>query len=411
MPGPVANERSRRFGFDKETVFETTAAGAFVNPPGYEAVTVTPEREAVERQEPLNSFGDLYTADPGVQLFDASVNVKQCQQTYANWKLLFAASMGPEGAGGAITVNAGATTATLVKLTAGTAGKFLKVTGNNGQVYIVPVKSFTGGTDANLAMSLPAAAVGAGLTAVNLSAAGGGEWGYLLGGEADTFMTEFDRAGQAAQIKYRGWGCAVSAAVFLFELRKRIAWQFGFKGSRWEKNVSLQTADPVATTNPFLSFAANVHLYQYSAAVAVSNRTAIKKLAFSFAPKLVEETGTKGLDGSNLIAGSDITGFTRAENWQQKLALQLTYPDQAWHDRWDPNDTTTYYGLFAEFFSAKPAKAPNAPRLVVWFPYIHLAAEPKQTVVNAGEAQDLMFFPMRDPATSLAAGYVGMTAS
>ena len=133
------------------------------------------------------------------------------------------------------------------------------------------------------------------------------------------------------------------------------------------------------------------------------------KLAFSFAPKLIDETGTKGLDGSFVQGGSDITGYTRAENWQQKLSMQLTYPDQAWHDRWDPNDTTTYYGLFCEFYSAKPAKAPNAPRMAVWFPYMQLAAEPKLSVVNSAEAQDLMFQPMRDPSTSLGAGYLAMT--
>lgn len=406
----VANERSRRFGFDKETLFETTAAGAYVSPPGYTEVTVNPGREAIEREEPLNSFGDLYAADPGVQLFDASVTLKACKQTYASWKRLFTAAMGEEDTGGALTLGVGSTVS-LIKISAGTPSKIIYVLGDNGQVYLVPVKSFTGGTDINLAMKLPAAAIGAGLNVFNPSAKTGGVFNYILGGSADTFMTEFDRAAQTNQQKYRGWGCAVSAAVFMFELRKRIAWQFGFKGSRWEKNVSLAVANPADTTNPFISFSCNVHLYQYSAAIAESNRTVIKKLAFSFGPKLIEETGTKGLDGSGVQGGSDITGFTRAENWQQKLALQLTYPDQAWHDRWDPNDTTTYYGLFVEFYSAKPAKVPDAPRMAVWFPYIQLAAEPKETIVNSGEAQDLVFQIMRDPSTSLGAGYIAMTNS
>lgn len=406
---PVANERSRRFGFDKETVFETTAAGAYSNPPGYTAVSVVPDREALEREEPLNSFGDLYPADPGVQLFDASVTFKACKQTYAGAKRLFTGAMGQEDTGGALTINAAASTQSLVKISAGTPSKIVYVLGHNGQVYLVPVKTFTGGTDLNLAMQLPAAAVGATMNVFNPSAKTGGVFNYVLGGAADTFMTEFDRAGQSSQLKYRGWGCPVSAAVFLFELRKRIAWQFGFKASRWEKDVSLAVADPDPTTNPFISFACNVHLYQYTAAIAESNRTKLKKLAFSFGPKLIEETGTKALDGSNAITGSDVTGWTRAENWQQKLALGLTYADPVWHDRWDPNDTTTYYGLFCEFYSSKPAKVPDAPRMAVWFPYIQMCAEPKEVVVNQGNSMDLMFQPMRDPATGNAACYIAMT--
>lgn len=408
----VANERSRRFGYDQETVFETTAAGTFQNPAAYTKVTVNPGREVVEREENLNSFGDLYPPDPGVQTFDAAVEFDQCKETYADLKRLFTGAIGQEDSNSAITVTAGTTTQSVIKISAGTPQKIVKITGNDGKVYLIPITSFTGGTDANPAMKLPAAAVGAGLSGMNLGTAAGAVFSYVLGTAATTYQLEFDRSGQTGEVKYRGYGAAIKQASFLFELRKRIAWQFGFTASRWEKAPSgMQLANPNVRTNPFLSFACNCHLYQYSAAIAVSNATKLKKLAFSFAPKLIEETGTKALDGSSLITGSDITGFTRGQNWDGRLALQITNPDVNWHDRWDPTDTTTYYGIFCEFFSSKPAKAPNAPRLAIWFPYLQLAAEPVLEVVNGGEAQSLMFNIGRDPASASVAGYIGMTAT
>lgn len=409
-----ANERSRRFGYDKESVFETTAIGSFVNPSAQSNVVVNPDREFIERDEHLNTFADLYPADPGVQLFDASVDFQMCKETYADNKRLFAAAMGSEDANSAITSVAGTTTDSIVKVSAGTPQRILKVLGNDGKIYLVPVKTFTAGTDANLAMKLPPAAVGAGLVASNPATATGGVFSYLLGTSADTFMLEFDRSGQSGQIKYRAWGAPVRKAMFQFDLRKRIGWQFGFGASRWEKNPvspAYQLADPNVRNNPFIGFACNAHLYQYTSAIAVSNRTVLKKIAFSFAPTLIDETGTKGLDGSSNIPGSDITGYTRAQNWQDKLALTLTYPDNAWHDRLDPSDTATYYGFFAEFFPNKPSSAPGTPRCAVWFPYIHLCAEPKLTVINAGECQDLLFNIGRDPAGTLAAAYIAMTNS
>lgn len=411
---PVPNVKSRRFGYDLETVFETTAAGAFVNPSAYKNVTVSPGREAIEREEHLNTFADLYPADPGIQLFDASVEFDQCTETYANNKRLFSGAMGQEDSNSAITITPAACTQSLIKIASGTPQKLLKIVGHNGLTYIVPVKSFTGGTDANLAMQLPAAAVGAAMTASNLASAGGAVFSYLLGTAANTYMLEFDRSGQSGEIKYRAWGAAIRAAVFMFELRRRIAWQFGFTASRWEKSPSspaMQLANPNVRTNPFISFACNAHLYQYSAAAAESNRTTMKKVAFSFAPKLIEETGTKGLAGDGTVPGSDITGFTRAENWQDKLSCQITYSSVNWHDRWNPEDSTAYYGLFLEFFAAKPSKAPNAPRLAVWFPYIHLAEEPTLENVNEGEAQNLMFNIGRDPSSTCVAAYIGMTAT
>lgn len=411
----IANTKSRRFGYDAESAFETTGAGAYVNPSAYFNVVVNPDREAITRDEEWNSFGDTYAEDPGVQNFDASVSFPFVKQTYADNKRLFSAALGSEDAGGALTADAGTTTQSVVKITAGTPQKVIKVIGNDGVGYMVPVKSFTGGTDANLAMQLPASAIGAGLTASNPSALAGAVFSYLMGTSASTFLLEFDRAGQAGQVKYRGWGAAVKALTLIFDLHKRLGFKADFMASRWEKNgggggssPAYQLADPAVRTHPFISFACNCHLYQTDLASTVSAKVKLKQLSFNLCPELNPETGTKSLDGSNSIFGSDITGYTRMA-LKDKLKLQLTYPDASWHDRFDPTNPDNQWGLFCEWFTAKPAATPYAPRVVAWFPALQLAAEPKMAEVNNGEAQDLVFNIGRDPATSLPSVILAMT--
>jgi len=406
--GGVSNPKVRGFGFSKPTTFLGTD-GTFVNPAARHSVTVNPDREAVERDEDINSYGDVYPATPGVQLFDAAVTFDACQNNYAELKELFIAALGQEdSAGSAITVTlGGGTTDSQFTYSAGSVQKIVIITGSDGLKYPRGIKSDSG-TVCVLNAKLPVGVTV--VTVANPSALAGGIFRYLFGTEATYFMTEYDRRGQAKQIKYRGLGCPISMAAIKFDRRKRLGWMFGFKGAAWVKNPgSMQLADPSVMTIPYLSFACDV-MWQDLAAPVVPNKVTCKALSFGFAPELIEETGTSGIDGSGNIPGSDVTGYTRGLNWKDNLKLTLTYPDGQHQD-----DFATWVGvkkqLFLIFYPGAPGKSSAVNRIIIWFPEVVLTAEPKLTTVDNQEAQEVVLNIGRDPSLSLASCLIAMTNS
>lgn len=408
MPG-VANPKVRGFGYSHPSSWKGTD-GTFFNPSARHSVTLNPDREAIARDEDINSFGDLYPDTPGVQLFDAAASFDACQQSYADLKEFFIGALGEEeAAGSAITLGAGPNNDTQFTYSAGAPQKIVIVTGSDGKKYPRGIKTDAAGV-ATYNMKLPP---GVTTTAVaNPSALAGGIFRYLFGTSARDYMLEFDRRGQAKQIKYRALGAVISAASIKFERRKRLQWMFGFKAAQWEKNPgapAFQLADPAVMTTPFLSFCADI-MIQDLAAPGVAAPITCKSLAFSFAPELLEETGTSGLDGSGNVPGSDISGFTRSVNWKDRLKTTLTYPDAQYHD-----DFATWVGvkkqMFVIFYPGAPGKASAVNRQIIWFPEVVLTAEPKLVNADNAEAQELTWNIGRDPSLSLPACLIAMTNS
>lgn len=404
-----ANPKVRGFGYSKPTTWKGTD-GTFFNPSARHSVTCNPEREAVARDEDINSFGDIYPETPGVQLFDAAASFDACAQTFADLDPFFKGALGAkEAAGTAITLGAGPNNDTQFTYSAGSPQKIVIVTGNNGTKYPRGLKTDAAGV-ATYNVKLPPGVTTA--SVANPSALAGGLFSYLFGTAADHFMLEFDRRGQANQIKYRAFGAAISAAAIKFERRKRLQWMFGFKAAQWEKNPSspaMQLADPAVMTTPFLSFCADI-IIQDLAAPGVAAPLTCKSLSFSFAPELNEDTGSLGIDANGILSGSDITGFTRGVNWKDRLRVTLTNPDPQYHD-----DFATWLGVkkqaFVIFYPGAPGKASAVNRQFAWFPEVVLAAEPKLVTADNAEAQDLVFNIGRDPSLSLPPCIIGMTNS
>jgi hypothetical protein len=405
---PVAPVRKRRFAIAKESAFEI--AGAYGNPSAYHGVTVDPGREMVPRDEHLNSFGDTYPDTPGVQTGQVGVLFDACHQTYADLKNLWIATLGQEDPGGDLTLGGGTNNDSQVSISAGTPGKIVEITANNGGPavrFLVPIKNWTPGAPgtAVYAIKLPAGYVN--VTAVkNLSQLAGGVFDYVFGTAADTFSIEVDRAGASRQIPYRFQGCAITEALFRYELRKRLSFGFTFQASKWAEDPGgLSIADPAVGTTPFMSFAGDWALNDL-ATPAVRTPIVVKKLEFGFAPKLVVETGSRGLDGSFAnLAGSDITGYTRDE-WVGRLKLTFTYPDKARHT---DLVTDVKKQLFGSLYPGKPGRAAAVNRQALWFHELILTAEPKLVEVDGGEAQEAEFNIGRDPSLGLAKMHWGMS--
>lgn len=399
--------RKKRIAVAPESAFETS--GTYVNPSGAHDITHNPGREMVERDEHLNSFGDRYAATPGVQAGQVGVVFDACQQTYANIKSLFTGALGEEDAGGALTLGGGTSNDSQVSISAGTPSKIIEVTANNGGAavrFLVPVKSF-GGAIAVYGIKLPAGYTT--VTAVkNLSQLSGGVFNYLQGTAANTFSIEIDRSGDSRQIPYRYQGCAITQAMFRYERRQRLSFGFNFQASKWADNPGgLSTADATPMTNAFMSFAGDWRLQDLATPVAPVALT-VKKVEFQFAPAMIPDLGSRGLDGSFVnLAGSDITGWTRGV-YEARVKVTVATPAQAYHTELT-SDTAKQ--LFGVMYPGKPGRAAATPRYAVWLSNLIHTGEPVPTEIDDQEAMELTYVIGRDPALSVPSIVMGLSVT
>lgn len=406
---PVAPARKRRFAIAPESSFET--AGAYTNRRGWHSIVVDPGREFVPRDEHLNSFGDILPPVPGVLTAQVSAVHDFCAQTYSEDKDLITAALGEEDAGGALTLGGGINNDSQVTISAGTPGKIIEVTANNGGPavrFLVPVKSFTPGAPgtAVYAIKLPAGYIN--VTAVkNLSQLSGGVFNYLMGAAASTFSVEADRAGASGQIPYRLQGGVLTSLLLKYERRKVL--QLGATWgmfSKWAEDPGgLATADPSVRTVPFMAYAGDWRLQDLATPVAPV-ALVIKKVELELCPAIIPELGSRGLDGSFVnLAGSDINGYTRGE-LVARLKLQVLYPSKTFH-----SDVTSdvHKQFFGTCYPGKPGKAAAVNRVALWCHDLTLAEEPKLVEADGAEAMDLTYNIGRDPSLSgLSAIHLGI---
>jgi hypothetical protein len=247
------------------------------------------------------------------------------------------------------------------------------------------------------------------ITAVkNLSQLGGGVFNYIFGGAADTFGIEVDRAGASRQIPFRFQGCAITQALFRYERAKRLSFGFQFQASRWEEDpAGTSLADPAVGSTPFMAFSGDWYLQDLAAPAAPVVLT-VKKVEFQFAPKLIPELGSRGLDGSfSNLAGSDIAGWTRDE-LDAKLKLTITYPSS---DFYDDVVNDSHKQLLGKLYPGKPGRAVAAARKAVWLHDLVLDAEPKPVEADGQEALELVYNIGRDPALGIPPIVIGMHAT
>lgn len=393
----------KRFALATESTFKTP--GAYAAPRGYKKEgTLNHGREGIPIDNALNSKGDRYTPQPGMQSFDCGVNFIINGSTFANFTDVFEAALGLLETDTTLTLNASSTNVGCT-ISGGTASGIIQVTGSDSKKYLVMAA-----TDSGTALVYwPSLPVGVTTTAiVNLSGTpSGGSFQYQLGGAAGTFAMEFDWSNlpsSTTQDNVLAVGCAIKSCQLMYARDKMLELKLEFIGAQYTETAgaSTNTTDPAIPTNNFLGWTGDWFLSSGTPVWGTNSapgtdQVRLKALTIEMAPELIVETGAIGLDGGStagsVLAGSDITGYTRNAIGTQQVTVRVPYLFA--YETGYLNKTA--YGIFGVMYSGVPnGPAISAHRVALGIRRMVQSAKPVVTEDGGGRYHDLTFQIERD---------------
>jgi hypothetical protein len=391
----VAGEFFFGFALAPEGAFKGTP-GTWVSPRGLRRTSVpTATREALAREDALNSRGDRYAATPGAQQFTATIELELCAETLTDLDPLLTSVIGTKQAGGSISLGVGSDHDTAV-VSSGTPSAIVRAVGSDGKTYYPGVTVFGGGT-ATLSPSLPTGVSVADID--NPSALAGASYLYQLGDSQNTFALKLDwrsRPTGSTQRTIHAQGCAVTRLSLTFERGRRAYLAIEFTGAQYTVTNAADgdISDPGALSRPIVGFALDLLLARVSDAPELGEGYRHpKRIQIDLAPPLLVETGAQGLaggsDASSRLAGSDTYGYTR-EPLDATLTVRAEYDPDLEPD-WEQADavgTPVPYLAHLVAYAGVPGLAPSLTRLVALFPRLVQDAAPTIVVDGGGRYQE-----------------------
>lgn len=397
----VAPIEFKRFALAKESSFKVP--GAYAAPRGYKKDgTLNHGYSVIAIDNALNSFGDRYAPQPNMQSFDCGVSFIVNASTFANFTDILTAALGSLETDTTLTMST-ANTNVGVNITGGSASSIIQVTGDDLKKYLVLVSTATGA----VIVFWPSLPVGVTATAVvNLSGTPtGGCFSYLLGGAATTFSMEFDWSGlptSTTQNNVLASGCAIKSCQLVWARDKLLEFKLEFIGASYTEDggAAVNNTDPAVFTNAFLGWTGDWFLSSgtpvWGAGALGTDQVRAKALTIELAPDLIVETGAIGLDGgstaSSVLAGSDITGYTRDAIGTQQVTIRVPYL-LAYETAFLAK---TAYGLFGVMYSGVGGTIPSAHKVALGIRRMVQSAKPKIVEDGGGRYHDLTFQIERD---------------
>jgi hypothetical protein len=397
----VAGEQFIRMAFAPESSFKV--AGAYVVPKGAKGWTLNPGREQVAYEGHLNSYGDRESGIPGYQTFEAGGEFYVHGSTYSELAAILDAALGNTEAGGTLTAGGAGTNDTEnVAYNVGTPGSIIRVRGNDGLDYLVPVDTTSGGSGV-LGHKLPTGVTASSID--NLSEITGAVYSYLLGTSADTLTFEFDWAARSTEISHLAKGCAITELVLNYEEKKPLSFGVKIRGAEWVKTngSGSNTSNPGRASNYFMSASADFFLApQASKSKWGDTPTRIRKFTSgNLANPLIDETGSNGLTiADSTLPGSPILGYTREPGLQDLVRVLLTYPSHSYYEAYEDQ---TAYRLFGVFYTGVPASGIIAGiRFPIYYPELVIDEQPKIVIDGGHRCMELAFRVKRRLANTIA---------
>lgn len=392
----------KRFTLAKESAWKTP--GSYTAPRGYKKEgTLNHGYTTIPIDNALNSKGDRYAPEPNMQTFDCSVSFINAS-TFANFTDIFTAALGLLETDTTLTFSSSSTNVGAIISGGGPSG-IIQVTGSDNKKYLVMAALFAGGTDITYWPSLP---VGITTTAlVNLSGTpSGGVFEYALGGNATTFSLEFDWANlpsSTTQNNVLASGCAIKSCQLVWARDKLLELKLEFIGASYTEDAgaSANNTDPAVFSNAFLGWTGDWFLSSGTPvwgtnAAPGTDQVRAKALTIEMAPEVIVETGAQGLDGgstvSSVLAGSDITGYTRNAIGTQQVTIRVPY-NIAYETAFKAK---TAYGLFGVMYSGVGGGVVSAHRVALGIRRMVQSAKPVIVEDGGGRYHDLTFQIERD---------------
>lgn len=382
----VAGERYRGLAYRK-------AAGTFRVPRAVKDIAFTPAAEALERDHHLNSFGDFYAPDPGMQTFDGSFQADINANTFADMGDLLEGGIGELQASSTLVFNgAGTNNDSEFAFSSGSPDPIVKITTASGS-FIVPVDSDTGG-QATFGVKLPTGQVPT--NAQNGNQVSGGCFNYILGTSAQLYEIELDRRTRPNEVVFNATTAGCYGINYIFERGQRLGFSYNIRAGAFTKSssASVNISDPAKYSTPFIAFQGDFILEPASTPVPLTQVERIKTLSFSIAPDLINETATKGLDGSGtVLSGSDITGYTRMA-LDIRPNIVIKDPTFSLYAAWENG---TPYKLFGVHYPGAPGSSTiPSNRMAFYMHRIVQSKEPQEVIVDGAVAFDTEWVAERD---------------
>ena len=394
----VAPIEFKRFTLALESSFKTP--GSYTAPRGYKKEgTLNHGYEVIPIDNALNSLGDRYAPAPGMQTFDCSVSFILNATTFSNFTDTFTAALGSLEADTTLTFSATISNTGLTISGGGPSG-IIQVTGSDSKKYLTMAALYSGGTTITYWPSLP---VGITTTAcVNLSGAPtGGVFQYALGGAASTFAMEFDWSAlpsSTTQNVILALGCAIKSCQLIWARDKLLELKLDYIGASYTElgGASANNADPTVPTNTFRGWTGDFFLSS-GTPVWGTDQIRLKALTVELAPDLIVETGSIGLDGgstaASVLAGSDITGYTRNAIGTQQVTCRVPYL-LAYVTAFKAGSA---FGLFGVMYAGVPGgAAASAHRVALAIRRMVISSHPVVVDDGGGRYMDLTFQIERD---------------
>ncbi len=379
----------RGFAYRRASSPRTPSADAVINPRGIEAFTPTLAQENLPDNRHLDEFLINSPTWPGVKTFSAPFGVAIHDQTHVEMAPIFKANFGANSSSAVLTINgAGAHTASVIFTTnANLPGPIIQIDGNDGKVYIRPVKNFD---DAlfriDLAIALPAGVLP---TAVrNPAAANGAGWQQSSSAAVDTFRCEFDRRGQPNERKGFADVCVFTElSLRMDSISERLRFGLNVAGAEWTLGSAPNVTSRGKTSEQFLSYNATCFIQSLSVITAPVKKQ-LRGLTMNLATNWAPQTGMTGTDGDDADPDSNLVDYARHKFMPNGFSLNFIEPEEA---RYDDRAAMTDQQVFLLFKDRVGGVSTPTRVLALWFPEVQENNNPDAGTHGLLEADDQLY--------------------
>ncbi len=402
VPMTVSPEHFFRGAVAKESAWKTP--GSYVQFRGLmRGSNVTPDRERIPIEAALNSTGDKYADIHGAQTYAASFMLYLHAAWFTDYADLFESVFGTKSTTASPTFAANGDNFTMTVSGNATAG-IVKLTGSDSKTYICPVDIDAGGTSITLGIGLPT-----GITAtaiVNPGSASGAE--FICGNVAGapfTFTIETDWSATPSSTTQRNVlasGCTMTSFLLQYDRGAPLTLATTWIGASYtdDGGAAANISDPTAWTAEGPSWTGDFFLTADTSPKWGDTQARIKSWSFEYSPTIIVERGAQGIDGgsngSSLLAGSDITGYTRDAPVQDTLKIRTRY-DSAMIASFTSQSIFRFFGVM---YPGTPGAAPGSQRTAVYFRRCKPVGTVVVVVEDGARYADLEFAVERDTTSN-----------
>ncbi len=391
-----------RGALSKESAFKT--ASTYVQFRGLRrGASSTPGRERLPIEAAFHSKGDRYDDIHGAQTYEAKFDLYLHAAWFTDYADVCESVFGSKDTTASPTFSASADNFTVTVTAGGVASAIVKLTGSDSKTYICPVDIDNAGA-LTLGVGLPT-----GITAtaiVNPGSASGGcfECGNV-GGAPFTFSIETDWSALPTSTTQRNVlasGCAITSFLLNYVRDQPLTVSTTWVGAAYtdDGGAAANISDATAWTAEGPSWTWDYFLSSAASPKWGDTAPGVKTWSFEYSPPIIIERQAVGLDGgsngSSVLSGSDIVGYTRDAPCQGMLKIRAKW-SSALIASFLAQDVHRFFGVG---YPGNAGAAPGSKRTSIYFRRCVPVGVPVDVTEDGGRYVDLEFMVERDRTTN-----------